>query len=425
MTVANTVTEQTYNGNGVNVTFAIPFTFISGETTVIKVYLIDNVGVETLQILTADYTLNDPLTPVNVLMNIAPAADEFLKVKRESPFTQPTDLLNNSPGHEESVEAQLDRNLMASQELDTKLTELENTVIGGTNTVLAVFPDWAGATDYIKDQVVVHTEKMYRATADHTSGTFSIDLVNNLWELLETSGIEGPAGIQGPQGAQGIQGPAGTNGLDGANGNDGIFSQIASTPEAEAGVDDTKGMTPLKTKEAITFQLPLHADIITMKANIATNTTDISALATRVLVLENQVQQTTGKFVGSQTLENGGVAIDLLGGDVANGVGHPLQRDGDGTEFADVMIYIKRKTDAGTRFSSFNLVFQYVDAVWYIARRETMQLEESLDLDGVVLTVTTDGGSKVGQVSYTADTMAGANHDVESVIKWLGQEISL
>ena len=50
---------------------------------------------------------------------------------------------------------------------------------------------------------------------------------------------------------KGAPGTAGTNGTNGANG---IFSAIASQAEAQAGVENTKGMTPLRTKEAIAIQ---------------------------------------------------------------------------------------------------------------------------------------------------------------------------
>lgn len=46
-------------------------------------------------------------------------------------------------------------------------------------------------------------------------------------------------------GLVGAQGPAG------ANGTNGIFSAIASQSEAEAGTENTKGMTPLRTAQAI------------------------------------------------------------------------------------------------------------------------------------------------------------------------------
>ena len=64
-----------------------------------------------------------------------------------------------------------------------------------------------------------------------------------------------PRGPTGPTGLTGATGPAGTNGTngaDGADGADGIFSTIASQAEAEAGTNNTKGMTPLRVKQANT-----------------------------------------------------------------------------------------------------------------------------------------------------------------------------
>ena len=64
-----------------------------------------------------------------------------------------------------------------------------------------------------------------------------------------------PRGPTGPTGLTGATGPAGTNGTngaDGADGADGIFSAIASQAEAEAGTNNTKGMTPLRVKQANT-----------------------------------------------------------------------------------------------------------------------------------------------------------------------------
>ncbi|MAT23312.1 MAG: hypothetical protein CML86_07425 [Rhodobiaceae bacterium] len=52
-----------------------------------------------------------------------------------------------------------------------------------------------------------------------------------------------------PRGSDGTQGPAGSDGSDG------IFLSIASQSEAQTGTENTKGMTPLRTKEAINAQV--------------------------------------------------------------------------------------------------------------------------------------------------------------------------
>lgn len=54
-----------------------------------------------------------------------------------------------------------------------------------------------------------------------------------------------------PQGPAGVAGPAGPLGPTGASG---VFSAIASQAEAQAGADNTKGMSPLRVKQAIIAQ---------------------------------------------------------------------------------------------------------------------------------------------------------------------------
>ena len=86
-------------------------------------------------------------------------------------------------------------------------------------------------------------------------------------------------------------------------------------------------------------------------------------------------------------------------------------------------MYVRRITSTEERFSSWDLIMQYVDGAWLIGRDATDQLDATLTFDGVTLSVATDGSGR-GQVSYISDTMAGANHDDASIIAWLGQEIS-
>lgn len=157
----------------------------------------------------------------------------------------------------------------------------------------AIIETWGIGVAYIVDETITTStnpsvapqfqNKTFRAKAAHTSTSFATDFGNNLWEEILSKGIEGPQGVAGPTGATGPQGPAGTNGANGAPGNDGVFSQIASTPEAQAGVDDTKGMTPAKTKDAIDAQVATdRANIATNASDIATNASDIATNATDI-----------------------------------------------------------------------------------------------------------------------------------------------
>lgn len=163
---------------------------------------------------------------------------------------------------------------------------------------------WATATSYaIDDAIVVKGDqpqfegRFYRALVAHTSVSFATEWGNSYWEEVGRPGPQGPQGDQGPGGAQGIQGPAGANGANGAPGADGIFSAIADQAEAEAGVDNTKGMTPLRTKQAIDSQLAAdRAQIATNTADIATNTADIATNAADIAaIVIDSAQITTNK----------------------------------------------------------------------------------------------------------------------------------
>lgn len=432
MTVANINTRTTYIGNGATVNFPIDFALF--EKDVVRVILIDELTPddttisgfdETLLVETTHYTFDAATPPTQVQMIIAPTSDEQLRVERLSLHTQPSNLI---PGQDnaDAIEIQLDRLTMQVQEHDTDISDNRDMITPTSPTATAGgFPDWVTATNYLYTQVVIQGGKQYRVTVDHTSNVFSTDLLDGKLEELNYTGIKGDQGDAGADGADGadstVAGPPGASGGDGA---DGIFSEIASQVEAENGVNNTKGMTSLRTKQAIDSQVN-PAQITTNQTNITNLTATVGLLTSRVIVLENQVQQATGKFSGQQILENNAGPIELLGvnasADPLN-CGSALERSGVGTEFAKVLVMIRRKTDTEDRVASFDLVMQYVDGTWLIGREDTTQLDETLDLDGVVLSVNTV--AQVGTVSYTTDLMAGANHDTQSLISWLGQEIS-
>jgi len=435
MTVSNTTVKQTYDGNGVTTSFAVPFDHSDNDT--IQVVLIDETTVdtstesgfdETVQTITTDYTLTgDPATAV--VMNSAPSADEKLRVKRVTPLTQLSDY-DAGEDNNVDIEEQLDNIIRIAQELDDRI-DLEEAEGASSGSYSASAPDWANSVSYSEDNLVVKDGTLYRCLTAHTSGTFNTDwLVNSYWEVL--SGPQGETGATGSQGATGntgATGPTGPAGADGSDGADGIFSQIASSGEAITGSDNTKGMTPLRTVEAIDAQVDLTT-LASNRSQIADNVSDISTLQSRVTALEAINPENYGRFVGQQVcLNNQSTPVSLLGlnksGDAQN-KGFALARSGDGTEFARVQIYIKRETSTARRFSSLVLVMHLVNGTWLIGREDTMQLDLSLDVDGVTFSVQTSGVDNYGQVYYTSDNMSGTGHDDgdQSLISWNGQENS-
>lgn len=423
MTVSATNIEDLYVGNGSSLNF--PITFNLKDNSTIQV-LVDGV----LQSLGGSYNFDSALNPTEVIFSTAPAAATNIEIRRVSPLTQTTDLNENETysSRAESIEDEFDRLLHIAQEQAARLQELE--AAAPTSTVTSsgpAFPDWSINTPYVRGNGVKEGGVTYLCLLNHTSdnSNFLTDLGLNRWERFN----EGEQGIQGQTGAQGPTGPSGTNGLPGAagaNGNDGIFSEIANTAEAQAGTDDSKGMTPLKTAQAIASQVPSLPVVTGLQTSMSALSSSVGELGTRLSAVENSLRMNLGRFSGSQQLDNNvTTAIDLLGSNFgATGVGAQLSVDDTGAEFANIQLYIRRTTDGNTvRFSSFKINMHFVNGTWYMMREETFVLEESLEVDGVMLMINTDANG-VGQVSYTSDDVGGVYDPKQSYIAWVGQEIT-
>lgn len=52
-------------------------------------------------------------------------------------------------------------------------------------------PDWQPAIKYVKDNVIINNQIIYRCTASHISNSFDDDLKNGLWEQISSSGGSG------------------------------------------------------------------------------------------------------------------------------------------------------------------------------------------------------------------------------------------
>tara|TARA_R100001198_G_scaffold96512_1_gene86766 strand:+ start:7838 stop:9112 length:1275 start_codon:yes stop_codon:yes gene_type:complete len=421
--IANVVSRQTFPAVALQLNYPFVISYFENEAiTIFKVYVN---GV--LKAPIADYDIVETadingISPGGSLNFTAqPTAGDDIKIVRFTPRTQ-NSTFGGTYAASGPVEATFDRTIMIAQEIQDELTEAglaPAPVVNPTNVVT----DWAQGVNYLADELVINAQGLYRVVNDHLSTTFSVDLAAGDMEIIGTFGIRGETGAQGGQGNQGIQGIQGLAGNNGVDGNDGIFSQKADLAEAQAGVDDTKGMTPLKTKSAIDTQVPALPVVTTLQADVNTNLLSIGALATEVLILQNVVEASHGVWAGEQVLQNAAGPTDILGLTSGEGNGKPFLRDGDGTRHATIMVSIERVTDLERRFSSFNLIMQFVDNQWFIKRDKTHVLDDSLEVDGVTLTVNNLPG-KEGQLQYTTDNMVGVYDLVESKIKYKGVELS-
>ena len=134
MANTNTVVKQTYACNGSTQNFAIPFFFIAGEESVIKVYLIDNATlVATLLSLTTHYTLNSPATTVTTVATYA--SGKSIQVKRVSPQIQTSEYIQG-PFPFQSIEDQFDRVVSLVQETSDSNSNFLALPVGVSSLVL-------------------------------------------------------------------------------------------------------------------------------------------------------------------------------------------------------------------------------------------------------------------------------------------------
>lgn len=118
MTVSSTTTKAQYSGNGVTTVFAVPFYFLQNAD--LLVILRSSAGVETPQVLTANYTVTGAGNEAggSVTMFVPPPTGTTLTILRNAAATQETDLIPNDRLPAESIETALDKLTMLVQQLD-------------------------------------------------------------------------------------------------------------------------------------------------------------------------------------------------------------------------------------------------------------------------------------------------------------------
>jgi hypothetical protein len=127
MGVSNVAVGARYTPNGVTTSFAIPFAYISGSPTTIKVYEIDtDTGTKTLKVAAADYNLSpDDTDPTAAIYIIAPEATVGkISIERELPITQLLDYINTGRFVAQSHETAMDKIVMLLQQLDARLNRV-------------------------------------------------------------------------------------------------------------------------------------------------------------------------------------------------------------------------------------------------------------------------------------------------------------
>jgi len=426
MAVATTNTYVEYVASAGQTIFNFSgLTYFEGDGNSLLYVFVDDVSGPTW-VITEGSATEGIVTGGTLTFDVARTAGEVIKIQRITPRTQPTVFSANY--NKTAVSKTSDRTVMQLQEIED---EGATPVVSEVHSLL---PDWDTGTSYVVfEQVLYRTvaplqQNVYRCLVDHTSTNFAQDLLDGYWEFVYLQGIEGAQGVQGNQGPQGIQG---VQGIQGNAGNDGIFATVATQPEAEAGVENTHGMTPLRTAQAIDFQVP-NLTVITdhetrigdLETQVSANTNNIASNLNKIEALENLICDDT--YNGSQPIENNeAVPQPLLGKDLGvTGNGVPLAVSSVGTQLVRFTLQILREDGVDTRFEQQNIALHFIGSTWYLGVEQRIILDG--DLGGVTLSIVTTpdgGGGFIGQVYYVSDDMTGGSYT--SRIKWIGREISV
>ena len=242
-----------YVGNGSNLG-AFSFSFKVLAATDIKV----SVGT-TVKTVTTHYTTSlnaDGTGSVTFTSGNAPANNAIITIESDQAIERTTDYSTGGDFTAASINDALDRLTINDQQIETLLSrnvQLASTVnrtTSGTGTSGPLFFPYA---DTVGDQA----NKLIAYDSNGTALETTTGKVNSASVTSSTVGAGGSATASvtftASTGALafalGI--PTGATGATGAAGDDAVFSAIASQAEAEAGSDNTKGMSPLRVKQAV------------------------------------------------------------------------------------------------------------------------------------------------------------------------------
>ena len=170
MTISTTTNRASFAGNGSTTAFATGFKFFANsDLTVILV--VDSTGVETTKTITTHYTVADAGVDAGgtVTMVTAPAVGETLVIVRAQAYTQGLDLVENDPFPSESVEDQLDKNVIMAQQNDSALDRSLRQPAGDTADI-----------DFLPPKVTRATKALgFDADGDPTVSTLTLAAIES------------------------------------------------------------------------------------------------------------------------------------------------------------------------------------------------------------------------------------------------------
>ena len=259
MAVSSTATVVSYTGNGSTTSFAVTFPF-QGTGSAAELEVVQRTiatGAETTLSYTTHYTVTGGSGSTGtVVMASAPADTVQIHIRRTTTRTQTVDYTANDPFPADTHELALDRLAMGMHEIQEELDR--SFKVSRTNSI---------TTPEFVDNASTRASKLLGFSSDGNTLEATTGRVNSASATASsvspggspTASVTFTASSGALAFALGI--PTGATGSTGAAGADGVFSAIASQSEAETGTDNVKGMTALRTKQAVDSYGILATDI--------------------------------------------------------------------------------------------------------------------------------------------------------------------
>jgi hypothetical protein len=170
MTISTTTNRVSFAGNGSTTAFATGFKFFANGDLVVTL-VTDSTGAEVVKTITTHYSVTGAgvVTGGTVTMVTAPATGETLVIVRAQAYTQGLDLVENDPFPSESVEDQLDKNVIMAQQNDSALDRSLRQPAGDTADI-----------DFLPPKVTRATKALgFDADGDPTVSTLTLAAIES------------------------------------------------------------------------------------------------------------------------------------------------------------------------------------------------------------------------------------------------------
>lgn len=271
MTISTTTSRITYAGDGMTVSFAVPFVFFGADEIDVIERSLES-GSEALKVMTTDYTVAGGTGATGTVTAVlAPDASKSWTIARKTKRTQMVDYTPNDPFPAETHERALDRLTALVQELDDKLGRVA--VLSPTSSVTELtLPDpdadkllgWKADLSGLENKSIPGGTTIYAAIAGTRSGLAETEAVTprglaGLWR--KGADIASAATLARP-------GDSNLGGYHLVTGNTGIAALWAGEP-AGAEIELRFAAALTLTHHATAFILPGGVNVMTAAGDVA------------------------------------------------------------------------------------------------------------------------------------------------------------